>query len=161
MQQSAGAIFLCLAVPFLAVTAAAQSTVCIAHHPIYIEGTVEINYEPGCSGHDEPELFPISNHAGSAKDLTWTVILPKAGTAPVSNVGPAFWFGGVVSDPKSLLGQSFVELQFYPDAIVKNCFPNGAFSVQYAPDTYSACSPVFRVTAEGQSNKFKEPTAFN
>jgi hypothetical protein len=67
----------------------------------------------------------------------------------------------VVSDPKSLFGQSFVELQFYPDSIVKNCFPNGAFIVEYAPNTYTACSPVFRVTSEGRSGKFKEPTAFN
>jgi hypothetical protein len=122
---------------------------------------VEIAYEPGCTGHDEPELFPISSMPGSARELTWTAVLPASNPVPVSNVGPAFWFGGVVSDPKSLFGQSFVELQFYPDSIVKNCFPNGAFTVEYAPNTYTACSPVFRVTAEGQSGKFKEPTAFN
>ena len=143
------------------IAAYAQDQVCIAHHPLYIENRLEISYEPGCSGHDEPELFPFSNAAGSARDITWTAILPKDGNNLVSDVGPAFWFGGVVSDPKSLLGQSFVELQFYPDSIVKNCFPDGAFSVQYAPNTFTACSPVFRVTSSGQSGKFKEPTAFN
>lgn len=138
-----------------------QDVTCIAHHPLYIENSLEIDYEPGCTGHDEPELFPISSASGSARDLTWTAVLPADSGGLVSNQGPAFWFGGVVSDPKSLLGQSFVELQFYPDSIVKNCFPNGAFSVTYAPNTYSACSPVFRVTSSGQSGKFKEPTAFN
>ena len=120
-----------------------------------------MSYEPGCTGHDEPELMPVSSAPGSARDLTWTVVLPAAGTGPVSAVGPAFWFGGVVSDPKSLFGQSFVELQFYPDSIVTNCFPNGSFAVSFAPDTYTACSPVFRLTTAGQSGKFKEPTAFN
>ena len=138
-----------------------QDPTCIAHHPLYIEHTLEIDYEPGCTGHDEPELFPISSASGSARDLTWTAVLPADSSGLVSDQGPAFWFGGVVSDPKSLLGQSFVELQFYPDSIVKNCFPNGAFSVNFAPNTYTACSPVFRVTSSGQSGKFKEPTAFN
>jgi hypothetical protein len=43
---------------------------------------------------------------------------------------------------------------------VKNCFPNGAFSVSFAPNTYTACSPVFRLTSVGQG-KFKETAAFN
>lgn len=122
---------------------------------------MEIEYAAGCTGHDEPELFPVSSAPGSARDLTRTAVLPADSSELVSGLGPAFWFGGVVSDPKSLLGQSFVELQFYPDSIVKNCFPNGAFSVAYAPNTYTVCSPVFRVTSSGQSGKFKEPTAFN
>ena len=122
---------------------------------------MEIEYAPGCTGHDEPKLFPISSAPGSARDLTWTAVLPADSSELVSDLGPGFWFGGVVSDPKSLLGQSFVELQFYSDSIVKNCFSNGAFSVAYAPNTYTVCSPVFRVTSSGQSGKFKEPTALN
>jgi hypothetical protein len=145
---------------FAAHPAYSQST-CIGHHPLYIEDTLEISYDAGCTGHDEPELFPISTAPGSGRDLTWTAVLPSAGQTLVSALGPAFWFGGVVSDPKSLLGQAFVELQFYPDSIVKNCYPNGAFSVNLAPNTYTACSPVFKVTTAGQSGKFKEPTAFN
>lgn len=146
---------------FCARPAYSQNQTCIAHHPLYIEGTLEIDYEPGCTGHDEPELFPFSSAAGSGRDLTWTAVLPGSSGSLVSDVGPAFWFGGVVNDPKSLLGQSFVELQFYPDSLVKNCFPSGSFSVSFAPNTFTACSPVFRVTSSGQSGKFKEPTAFN
>jgi len=144
-------------------TAFAQSPqTCIAHHPNYIEGNLEIDYAPGCTGHDEPEIFPISSHPGSGRELTWTVVLPTDGSASlVSDVGPTFWFGGVVSDPKSLLGQAFVELQFYGDSLVKNCFPNGAFSLSYSPNTYTVCSPVWSVTSSGQSGKFKEPAAFN
>ena len=32
----------------------------------------QIGYAAGCSGHDEPELDPVSGLAGSARDLTWT-----------------------------------------------------------------------------------------
>jgi hypothetical protein len=151
-------VFLC----FVSSLASAQTrTGCLAHHPQYIDGTIEVIYEPGCTGHDEPELFPVSSAQGSARDLTWHVVLPTDGASSnVSDVGPTFWFGGVVSDPKSLFGQSFVELQFYPDSLVKKCFPNGAFSVAFAPKTYSACSPVFRLTSVGQG-KFKETAAFN
>lgn len=136
-------------------------TACLAHHFQYIEDRFEVRYEPGCTGHDEPELDPVSSAPGSARDLTWTVVLPTDGaSALVSDVGPTFWFGGTVTDPKSFLGQAFVELQFYPDAIVKNCYPNGAFSVSFAPNTYSACSPVFALVQDA-NGKFREPAAFN
>ncbi len=69
---------------------------CIAHRPAYIEGVFESSYVAGCSGHDEPELDPVSNAPGSAKDLTWTFVLPSDGLVPVSAAGPTFWFGGVV-----------------------------------------------------------------
>src|SRR5258707_12409067 len=77
----------------------------------------------GCSGHDEPELDPVSSLAGSAQDLTWTAVLPKDGTVPVSAVGPTFWWGGTVTDPNphALFGQAFLEGQFYPDAVVSSC----------------------------------------
>ena len=70
---------------------------CIAHHP-----NSPIWYTAGCSGHDEPELDPVSSLAGSAKDLTWTAVLPTDGRVPVSAVGPTFWWGGTVTDPNPL-----------------------------------------------------------
>jgi hypothetical protein len=135
-------------------------TGCFAHHPQYLPGTIEINYSPGCVGHDEPELDPVSSAPGSARDLTWTVVLPTNNRTQVSDVGPAFWFGGVVHDPKSLLGQAFVELQFYPNSLVFKCFADGAFAVSFAPNTYTSCSPVFKVVRTGQ-RIFLEKTAFN
>jgi len=99
---------------------------CLAHRPKYIEGIFEVKYDSGCTGHDEPELDPVSSLPGSAKELTWTVVLPTGGAFPVSATGPTFWFGGAVTDPKSIFGQSFVELQFYPDAIVSSCSQSGA-----------------------------------
>ena len=33
---------------------------CIAHRPAYIEDVFEPAYTAGCSGHDEPELDPVS-----------------------------------------------------------------------------------------------------
>jgi hypothetical protein len=156
---------LVIAVAFMMKTpvraAAAANTGCLAHHFQYIEGKFEVEYEPGCTGHDEPELDPVSAAPGSARDLTWTVVLPTDGSVPVSAVGPTFWFGGVVSDPKSFGGQSFVELQFYPDSIVSRCFVDGAFAVSHSPNTYSACSPVFRLSSTGQKGKFRETAAFN
>ena len=134
---------------------------CIAHRTQYIEDTFEPRYSAGCSGHDEPELDPVSNVPGSAKDLTWTAVLPADGSFPVSATGPAFWFGGTVDDPDSLFGQAFVELQFYPDAMVRNCTPNGGFVVDYAPNTYTVCSPVWSLTQTGTPGIYHEPAAFN
>jgi hypothetical protein len=139
----------------------ADGSGCFAHHPQYLGGQFEVTYDPGCTGHDEPELDPVSIAPGSARDLTWTVVLPADNASLVSDVGPAFWFGGVVTDRKSLFGQSFVELQFYPDSIVKSCLPNGAFSVRFAPNVYTVCSPVFRVVVEGASGRARETAAFN
>ena len=75
--------------------------------------------------------------------------------------GPAFWFGGTVSDPSSLFGQAFVELQFYPDALVTNCTPGGGFVVKHSPNTYTVCSPVFKLTQTGTKGVFHETAAFN
>ena len=147
---------------FAALSARAQEVKgCYAHHPQYISGLVEVNYTPGCVGHDEPELDPVSAAPGSARDLTWTAVLPTGGQSKVSDVGPTFWFGGTVTDPKSLFGQAFVELQFYPDSLVAKCFRDGAFSVRFAPDTYTSCSPVFKINPTGNPNRFLETAAFN
>ena len=76
----------------------------------------EPSYSAGCSGHDEPELNPLSNLAGSAKDVTWSFVLPGNGSSfPVDAVGPTFWFGGPVTDPSSLFGQAFLEAD--PEAL--------------------------------------------
>lgn len=82
------------------------ATGCFAHLPQYIDNQFEVNYSNGCTGHDEPELDPASGAPGSARDLTWTVVLPTDGTSSVSDVGPTFWFGGTVSDPKSRIRPS-------------------------------------------------------
>jgi hypothetical protein len=157
--------FLVLAA-FLVFAASVQAQTvknCLAHHPLYVPGQFEVTYTQGCTGHDEPELFPISSAPGSARDLTWTVVLPTNGRSrSVSDVGPTFWFGGTVTDAKSLFGQAFVELQFYPDSTVAKCFADGGFSVNFTPNTFTACSPVFKLlpTHTGGKN-FTEPTAFN
>jgi hypothetical protein len=141
--------------------ASANSSGCLAHRPKYLEGKIEVHYDAGCTGHDEPELDPVSSAPGSARDLTWTAVLPSGGAFPVSATGPTFWFGGTVTDPSSLFGQAFVELQFYPDSIVTNCTPGGGFVVKFAPDTYSVCSPVWKLTQTGQQGVFHETAAFN
>ena len=136
-------------------------TGCYGHRFKYIEGEFEVTYQPGCTGHDEPELDPVSSAPGSGRDLTWTVVLPADGATPVSALGPAFWFGGVVNDPRSFGGQSFVELQFYPDSVATRCTNTGGFAVIHTPNAYSACSPVFRLTQTGAKGKFHETAAFN
>jgi hypothetical protein len=128
---------------------------CLAHHPIYVEGQFETQYTQGCTGHDEPELDPLSNLAGSGRELTWTAVLPSNGNFNVDATGPTFWFGGTVTDPNSAFGQAFVELQFYPNAFTLNCNPNGSFIVKPAPGVYTVCSPVWSVV------KKSEPAAFN
>src|SRR5215471_1462214 len=49
---------------------------CIGRHP-----QSEVYYAANCSGHDEPEIDPVSNHPGSAQDITWTIVLPSNGAA--------------------------------------------------------------------------------
>lgn len=72
---------------------------------------------------------------------------------PVSAVGPTFWWGGTVTDPnpQALFGQAFLELQFYPDAIVNNCSSAGGFNVSYAPDKFTVCSPVWQVSSKSSA----------
>ena len=129
-----------------------SQSVCIAHHP-----QDYVWYTRGCTGHDEPELDPLSNRAGSAQDLTWTVVLPTDGATPVDSVGPTFWMGGTVTDPNSLFNQAFLELQFYPNSVTTGCTAGGGFNVTYSPGTYTACSPVWEVSKHGNS----ESAAFN
>ncbi len=129
----------------------AQS-LCIAHHPQDF-----VWYTRSCTGHDEPEIDPLSNHAGSAQDLTWTIVLPTDGTVNVDAVGPTFWIGGTVTDPNSLFGQAFLELQFYPNSITTGCTAGGGFNVSFSLNTYTVCSPVWEVSQHGNS----ESAAFN
>ncbi|HLZ20939.1 MAG TPA: hypothetical protein VKQ30_02280 [Ktedonobacterales bacterium] len=143
--------------PAASVRAAAPATdqgqsLCIAHHP-----QDYVWYTHSCTGHDEPELDPVSNLPGSAKDITWTVVLPANGAINVDAVGPTFWIGGTVTDPNSLFGQAFLELQFYPNSLVNNCTSGGGYNVSFAPNTYTACSPVWEVSKHGNS----ESAAFN
>ncbi len=149
------ALPLALAAPGLTASAgptAAQS-LCIAHHP-----QDYVWYTGGCTGHDEPEIDPLSNHAGSAQDITWTIVLPTNGpSTPVDSVGPTFWIGGTVADPHSLFGQAFLELQFYPNSLVTGCTSGGGFNVVSDPGVYTACSPVWEVSQHGSS----ESAAFN
>ena len=148
--------------PGVAQAAGKQGGGCVGRHPAYIEGVFEPSYSAGCSGHDEPELNPLSNLAGSAKDVTWSFVLPGNGSSfPVDAVGPTFWFGGPVTDPDSLFGQAFEELQFYPNSVVGNCTPNGGYVVSQQPGAYTVCSPVWSLTTTGQKPNYHEPAAFN
>ena len=145
-----------LSVALLAGGAGASSTTsqstCVAHH-----SQEYVWYTQSCTGHDEPELDPLSTKTGSARDLTWTIVLPTNGAVQVDSVGPTFWIGGTVTDPDSLFGQAFLELQFYPNSLTTGCTAGGGFNVTYAPGVYTACSPVWQVSKHGSA----ESAAFN
>ncbi|MBO0844646.1 MAG: hypothetical protein J2P22_04445 [Nocardioides sp.] len=135
---------------------------CVAHHPAYVEDVFEVHYSSGCSGHDEPELMPVSNAPGSAQNLTWTFELPSNGPGvDVDAVGPTFWFGGPVDDSNSLFGQAYEELQFYPNAVVTTCGPNGGFVAKHRVGSWTVCSPTWSIHTTGQKPVFHEPAAFN
>jgi hypothetical protein len=151
---AAGAVLLC------SLPAAAQVTGCRAHLPLYLQGRFEVQYTPGCTGHDEPEIDPLSSAPGSASNLTWTVVLPGDGAFSTTQVGPTFWFGGPVTDPKSLGGQAFLEVQFYPEQRVSACGSDGSFTTTFAHGVYTACSPVWEVISL-PNNHFIEQAAFN
>jgi hypothetical protein len=131
---------------------AAPQSLCIGHHPQPF-----VWYTHSCTGHDEPELDPVSSAPGSAQNLTWTFVMPRNGSVPVDAVGPTFWIGGVVNDPHSLYSQAFLELQFYPNSLVANCASGGGYNVSVDPGVYTACSPVWEVSKTGNS----ESAAYN
>ena len=60
-------------------TVSGNSSGCLAHRPKYIEGKIEVHYDAGCTGHDEPELDPVSSAPGSARgaDGTYCVTVLK------------------------------------------------------------------------------------
>lgn len=153
-----------LATLALAPAAGASTTTslhwCSAHHPNYVEDVFEPSYTAGCTGHDEPELDPISNVPGSARNLTWTIVLPTDGAFPVVSTGFGFWTGGTVNDASSLFGQAFQELQFYPDTIATRCHPDGGVTERYVPNAYTICSPVWSIKQDAHGN-FIEPAVFN
>jgi len=164
LSASAGAAGTAGAGTITSGTAGAGTAACLAH----IIGGLSADdsdwseyYTAGCTGHDEPELDPVSSVPGSAQNITWRLALPADGALPVSSVGPTFWFGGTVKDsnPKKLGGEGFLELQFYPDSFTKQCTSNGGFNVQQEPNVYTACSPVW--TIEQQGKQITEPAAFN
>jgi hypothetical protein len=142
-------------------TAGADIAACLAHVPGAVSEDWYDVYTPGCTGHDEPELDPVSPAPRSAQNITWHVQLPADGAFPVSGVGPTFWFGGTVKDanPAKIGQEGFLELQFYPDSFASACTPDGGFSVVQAPDVYTACSPVWTIEQQGQ--QIDEPAAFN
>ena len=146
-----------LALPSAAGAAVGKGKACIAKHPNYVEDVFEVNYAPGCTGHDEPELDPLSSRPHSATNLTWKAVLPVDGMFPVSATGFGFWFGGTVTDPnpKALFNQGFLEVQFYPDTHVTKCFANGNFTYTHAKNEYTVCSPVWSIVGNS------EPAAFN
>src|SRR6266576_1641128 len=81
--------------------ASSNQSICIGHYP-----QEYVWYTSSCTGHDEPEIDPLSNAPGSAEDLTWTLVLPtnvagtmKAQVGQVDAIGPTFWIGGTVTDP--------------------------------------------------------------
>jgi hypothetical protein len=139
----------------------ASTAGCLAHIPGGLSEDFYDDYTPGCTGHDEPELDPVSSANRSAENITWHVQLPADGTTAVSSVGPTFWFGGTVKDsnPHKIGQEGFLELQFYPDSLTKNCSSTGGFSLVHDPNVYTACSPVWTLTKKGK--QIAEPAAFN
>jgi hypothetical protein len=141
---------------------ASRAANCLAHVVGGLSEDWYDYYTPGCTGHDEPELDPVSSAPGSAQNIKWRVALPADGTFPVSSVGPTFWFGGTVEDtnPQKIGGEGFLELQFYPDSFTTRCSSSGGFRVQQEPDVYTACSPVWTIQ-QLPNGDIAEPAAFN
>jgi hypothetical protein len=140
---------------------ASTATDCFAHVVGGLSEDWYQYYTANCTGHDEPELDPVSSAPGSAQNITWRAALPAGGTFPVSSVGPTFWFGGTVKDsnPQKIGGEGFLELQIYPDSLVKRCAPNGNFQLKHQIGVYTACSPVWTIAQ--RKGQLIEPAAFN
>ncbi len=153
----ATAVAMLASLPMTAGAATGVGHLCVSRHVVYVEGKIEVHYRPGCTGHDEPELDPVSSLPHSAQNLTWKFVLPTDGVFPVSGTGFGFWMGGTVTDPnpKALFNQGFLEVQFYPDTMVSKCFQNGNSNFTFARNTYTVCTPVWSVVGNN------EPAAFD
>jgi hypothetical protein len=149
---AAGALALCAPLAAIAADPATVTSGCIAHP--FNDG--EYSYTAGCTGHDEPELDPVSSHPGSGQEMTWKAVLPSDGVNEVADVGPTFWWGGTVNDPTSEFGQAFYEIQFYPDARLRQCLPSGSFVLVHQHNSYGVCTPVWKIDSHG-----REPAAMN
>src|SRR4051812_7100466 len=106
----------------------AGTAACLAHLPGGLdadEANLSEYYKANCTGHDEPELDPVSSATGSARNITWRVQLPADGAVPVSSVGPTFWFGGTVADsnPHKLGGGGLLRVQFFLHSSPQNFAP--------------------------------------
>jgi hypothetical protein len=101
--------------------AGSGQSLCIGHYPQDF-----VWYTSSCTGHDEPEIDPLSSAPGSAQNLKWTIVLPtdEAGTTAgevgqVDSVGPTFWIGGTVTHTGTIVLDSKIDGPLMP-----------AFSVQ-------------------------------
>ena len=146
-------------------TAGAGTAACLAH----VIGGLSADdsdwydyYTAGCTGHDEPELDPVSSAPRSAQNITWRVALPADGTFPVSSVGPTFWFGGTVKDSNpDKLGE-----RGFPGAAVLSRLVHqavhartGASTSCTRPTSTRRARPSGRSQQQGQ--QITEPAAFN
>ena len=98
--------------------------------------------------------------AGSAQELTWTAVLPYRWRRAGLLGGADVLVGRHRHRPqpaRRCSARAFLEVQFYPDAIVHNCTSAGGFNVTYAPNKFSVCTPVWQVGAKN----FAETAAFN
>jgi hypothetical protein len=70
-----------------------------------------------CVGHDEPTIGFYSASPGSGGNVTWNGSLPidQSTTENQSDLYATAFFGLVLSDPASWLGQCYIEVQLYPD----------------------------------------------
>jgi len=128
-----------------------------------------VTYAPGCYGHDEPQVMPMSTVAGSASNITWTFVLgtDQAGATATTgmsfvDLGPTFWVGAALKDTKSLDDAAFEELQFYPDSVLApvnqdGCTSGGGYSPSEKLNDWTVCSPAWAVNP----SSFQEYAAFN
>jgi hypothetical protein len=75
------------------------------------------------------------------------------------DLGPTFWFGAIVNDPKSLSSEAYLELQFYPDTTLTSpyCGSDGSFYTAHTPNKFTVCSPVWALDPTNNN----EYAAFN
>ena len=108
-----------------AASSATPQSLCIGHHPQDF-----VWYTASCTGHDEPEIDPLSTAAGSAQNLTWTLVLPSNGAVPV-DVGRPRRSGSAAPSPRpdSLDNQAFLRAPVLPQQSRPRAAPGGGCNV--------------------------------
>ena len=124
------------------VRARADSGGCLAHQPNYIEGTFEPQYTSGCTG-QRPDRATRSRASSR-----WNVARPTRPTRPARHV----LVRRHGDRPRSLFGQAFVELQFYPNAYHRRtATPNGGFMRQARAERLHRVLAGLELTSTGRS----------
>ncbi len=137
--------------------AGAAAAACLAHVAV----PTRVYYAGDCTGHDEPELDPVSSARHSALDVTWHVALPADGTSNGDERRPNVLVRRHrrrFEPGASSASEGFLELRSTPTRASR---PARRGRLLRAPRGRHVHRVLARVVARAARGRHREPAAFN